>query len=265
MATAPRTKTRPEIDYPTSDGKPMAESDVHRRNMIDLIETLGDRYAADPDVYVSGNLLMFYEEGNRRRHVAPDVFLVRGRPKLPLRENYLLWKEGRGPDLVIELTSRSTRREDQGKKLRLYRDVLQVGEYILFDPNADWLDPPMQGFRREGDAFVPIAWIGAHYLPSEVVGLNFVREGFELRLYDPATGMKIPTRRERIAETQVAIRHFETARREVEAIRGLAEAQLRLAESRLELTETKLLAAEAENDRLRREMEELRRRLSGGA
>ena len=84
MATAPRRSPADrEVDYPTSDGKPMAETDVHRDLMIDLIQTLEDRFAADPEVYVSGNILMFYEEGNRRRHVSPDVFVVRGIPKLP--------------------------------------------------------------------------------------------------------------------------------------------------------------------------------------
>src|SRR5436305_13190373 len=105
MSTTPRRSARRgrdrEIEYPTSDGKPMAETDVHRQNMVDLIETLQDRYADDPDVYVSGNLLLFYNEGDRRTHVAPDVFMVRGVPKLPPRENYLVWEEGKAPDVVI--------------------------------------------------------------------------------------------------------------------------------------------------------------------
>ena len=91
----------------------MAETDFHRDLMIDLIQTLQDRFAADPMVYVSGNLLLFYEEGNRRRHVSPDVFFVRGIPKLPPRINYLIWDEGKGPDLVIEVTSKTTRRKDR--------------------------------------------------------------------------------------------------------------------------------------------------------
>src|SRR5262245_45071808 len=125
MATTPRSR---EVEYPTSDGKPMAETALHARDMIDLIETLRDRFAADPDVYVWGNLLLYYEEGNPRKSVAPDVFFVRGVPKEPPRDYYLLWKEGKGPDVVIEITSKTTRREDQTKKLALYRDVLSVPE-----------------------------------------------------------------------------------------------------------------------------------------
>ena len=53
--------------YPTSDGRPMGETDLHRRVMFDLIESLTMFYAGQK-VYVSGNLLLFYEPGNKRRH-----------------------------------------------------------------------------------------------------------------------------------------------------------------------------------------------------
>jgi len=47
-------------DYPTTDGRPMAETDLHRDLMVDLIRTLQAYYQADEQVYVSGNLLVFY-------------------------------------------------------------------------------------------------------------------------------------------------------------------------------------------------------------
>jgi hypothetical protein len=72
------TKTPRKIEYPTSDGRPLAETDVHRDLMVDLIGTLEDRYENDRMVYVSGNLLVFYHEGDKRKHVAPDVFVVDG-------------------------------------------------------------------------------------------------------------------------------------------------------------------------------------------
>jgi Uma2 family endonuclease len=155
MATSSRRAAGREIEYPTSDGKPMAETDLHRDLMLELIETLKHHYAGDPDVYVSGNLLLFYEPGNKRRHVAPDVFVVRGVEKRR-RDNYLVWEEGKGPDLIIELTSKTTRREDQQKKLALYRDVLKVPEYFLFDPYEDYLKPPFQGYRLVEGQYIPI-------------------------------------------------------------------------------------------------------------
>jgi Uma2 family endonuclease len=250
MATTRRTAAQREVDYPTSDGRPMAETDLHRQDMIDLIETLQDYYAADPNVYVTGNLLLFYEEGNRRKHVAPDVFVVHGVPKLPPRDYYLLWKEGKGPDVVIEVTSKTTRREDQKKKLILYRDVLKVPEYFQFDPTEDYLEPSMQGQRLEAGQYVPIAPVEGR-LPSAVLGLHLERDGLELRLYDPNTGRRLLKPRERTAAEAAARREAEAARREAEAARQRAE--VRVQES------------EAEIERLRRELDALRRGQSGGS
>src|SRR4051794_18767400 len=98
MATAPRTRTAADDDrdiaYPTRDGRPMGETDLHRKKMQELIWTLEDHFAGDSHVYVSGNLLVFYERGDKRKHVSPDVFVVRGVPKLPMRDHYLIWREG---------------------------------------------------------------------------------------------------------------------------------------------------------------------------
>ena len=115
MTTASRHRATREIEYPTGDGKPMAETDVHRDDMVDAIQMLKDHFADRLDVYVTGNLLLFYEEGDPRKHVAPDVFVVRGVEKKD-RDHYLVWTEGKAPDLVIEITSKTTRREDQKKK-----------------------------------------------------------------------------------------------------------------------------------------------------
>src|SRR5207248_2255338 len=99
MATAAATPVFGSRAYPTTDGKPMAETDQHRKLMNALIQTLDQWYAAEPLVYVSGNLLMFYVRGNKRRHISPDVFVVKGVPKGD-RLNYLTWEEGKTPDLA---------------------------------------------------------------------------------------------------------------------------------------------------------------------
>jgi Uma2 family endonuclease len=191
----------------------MAETDLHRDLMVDLIQTLQDYYAHE-QVYVSGNLLVFYVPGDRRRHLAPDVFVVKGVPKHP-RDNYLIWQEGRGPDLVIELTSASTRDEDIDHKLTLYRDELRVPEYFLFDPNLDYLDPPMQGYRLLDGQYVPIEPMDGR-LPSEVLGLHLERDGRMLRLYDPRRGRRLPTTVERAAAAEVEV---ERLRREIDQLR----------------------------------------------
>ena len=206
---------REDNDYPTSDGRPMAETDLHRELMFALIEVLQHRYAGDPDVYVSGDLLIFYEEGNKRRHVAPDVFVVFGVPKGP-RENYLVWQEGKGPDVVIEVTSKTTKAEDLRKKPDLYRDRLGVREYFLFDPRAEYLTPPMQGFRRVKDEFRPIKLVAGR-LPSKVLGLHLERDGTTLRLWDPTTETWLKTAAQRETEATAEV---ERLRREIEQLRA---------------------------------------------
>ncbi len=214
--------------------------------MMDVIQTLLDHFADDPMVYIWGNLLMFYEEGNPRKHVAPDVFFVRGVLKLPLRDHYLIWKEGKGPDVVIEITSKTTRREDQNKKLVLYRDVLKVPEYFQFDPTEDYLRPSLQGCQLRRSHYVPIEPVLGR-LPSEMLGLHLERDGAQLRLFDP------------IAETRLLTRLERATRAEFE--RQLAEAaNLRSEAAQLNL-ETRARLAEAETERLRRELEALRKRL----
>ena len=64
-----------EIEYPESDGEPMGETDLHRDWMTRIIDLLKQRYRGQR-VYVSGNLLVYYEEGDPTKHVAPDAFVV---------------------------------------------------------------------------------------------------------------------------------------------------------------------------------------------
>ena len=227
-------------DYPTSDGRPMAETDYHRKQMIELIQTLEHRFEEDADVYVSGNMLVFYEEGNRRRHLAPDAFVVYGVPKME-RLNYLIWEEGKGPDVVFEITSKTTRAEDTRKKYDLYLNRLGAREYFVFDPFEEYLSPSMQGFRKVAGKFRPVK-PAAGRLPSKVLGLHLERNGKALRLWDPATGGWLRNKDERIAE----------GRERAEAERERAETE-----------RTRADAMTVEVERQRREIEALKRRLAG--
>ena len=67
-ANDPTTATHARIEYPSGDGKPMAETEIHLRDMIETIEVLDDYFAEEPNVYVCGNLLLYYEEGNPRKN-----------------------------------------------------------------------------------------------------------------------------------------------------------------------------------------------------
>lgn len=173
-----------EIEYPTSDGQPMAESTLHRKVMSDLVESLERRYADVPDVWAGGNLFLCYEKGNPAAIVAPDVLLAKGVAKWD-RPNYLLWEE-KPPSLVVEVTSRSTRREDEVKKKTLYERI-GVEEYVLFDPYGEYLRPRLQGYRLTRGQYQPIALEKDGALRSRTTGLTFRPEGERLRLVDTAT------------------------------------------------------------------------------
>ncbi len=179
----------------------MAETDFHRILMTALIGTLDFRFADDPMVYVSGNLLMYYVRGNKRKHVSPDVFVVKGVEK-KLRLNYLTWEEGKTPNAVIEITSKSTRKEDTDTKFVLYRDVLKVKEYFQFDPFGDYLKPDrLRGYRLRKGEYVPIALVDGRML-SLVLGLHLERDSNTLRLYDPETKTWLLTADERAEQAE---------------------------------------------------------------
>ena len=93
--------------------------------------------------------------------------------------------------MVLEVTSRSTRREDQGRKKGVYAS-LGVSEYFLFDPTGDYLRPRLQGMVLRQGRYEPLPAArlpnGEPSLVSETVGLHLRVRGEELRLYDPDKG-----------------------------------------------------------------------------
>lgn len=177
MATIPSPrllKDEAEIDYPSGDGQPMGETPLHRDNLITAVRTLERYFADQPLVYVSGNMFVYYEKGNRHKHV--PIEMVEGR------------------------------------------------------------------------------------LPSEVLGLHLERDGEWLRLYNPATGLWLPTPEEREAALERAHERAEAERQRAEADRRREQAERERAEA-----ERKRLAAELQDsgrevERLRQELAEWRRR-----
>jgi Uma2 family endonuclease len=277
MATVPERPYPPDYDYPDSDGKPMAETPRHRDNLAWLVEMLRTWFLPDPMVYVSGNMLLYYVPGDRRRHVSPDVFVVRGivKDRAPERRCYLVWEEDKAPDTAIELTSKSTRNEDLKVKFQLYQNVLKIQEYFLFDPYEDYLRPSLQGYRLRKGKYAPIRAVGGR-LPSKVLGLHLERGGLDLRLYNPETRLWLPnpaeeraareraeleTERERVAREQaeVARAQAEAGLAQAEAGRAQAEAGRQLERVARELAEVARAQADAEIARLRQELEALRR------
>ena len=183
------------IDYPSGDGKPMAEDDWQRRAILDAFGVLDLHFRDRPDVYVSADLFIYHEEGNPRARVAPDVFVVFGVPKHN-RWTYKLWEEGPAPAFVMEVASRGTWREDEGRKAALY-ERLGVREYWQYDPTGDYLGLHLKGRRLAAGRYEPQPVVesldGTVFLRSETLGLDFRVKGAEERcFFDPATGRRLP-------------------------------------------------------------------------
>jgi hypothetical protein len=200
------------------------------------------RFYEGQQVYVSGDLLVYYERGNPKRFVVPDVFVVKElEPKK--RRIYKLWVEGKGPDVVFETTSRKSKKKDTVTKPALYRQ-LGVKEYFLFDPTEDYLNPPLQGYRLADGHYLPIVPDAQDAFVSEELGLRLQAEDGHLIFSRRATGERLLTSEE--------ARRLEAEGRRLEAEGRRAEAEGR----RLEAEARR--AAEAEVARLRDELRRLR-------
>ena len=195
------------IHYPSSDGLPTAENDAQRSAITYGIGALAHHFRGRPDVYVSGDLLIYYREGDPRTSIAPDVFVVFGVEDRQ-RQNYKLWEEGQAPAFVLEVASPSTWRDDLGRKRSVYAR-LGVREYWQFDPSGDHLPARLQGERlaRAGHyvrQLVVTESDGTLTLRSETLGLELrAAPGREMRFRDPATGDELRSHDEE-AEARLA-------------------------------------------------------------
>ena len=215
------------VVYPCSDGQPMAETSIHGECMMYVTSALRRWFArrGGADVWVGMNNFLYYERGNPRAVVAPDVYVVLGAPAHPLRDTYMLWNEPKGPDFVLEVTSKSTRRDDERRKRDVYV-ALGVREYFLYDPRAEYLVPPLQGFRLRDGEYRALPGVTALSnrgvaVASEVLGLELrdEREAPRLRLHDRATDEDLLTHEEaerarraaegRVAELEARLRALE--------------------------------------------------------
>jgi Uma2 family endonuclease len=197
----------PTSYYPESDGRTMGETDEHRDAMVRIIELLKIRFQNE-QVYVSGDLLLYYEQGNPKKFVVPDAFIAKGL-KQKRRRIYRLWVEGVVPQLTIETTSLKTKKKDTVEKLELYAR-LGVHEYFLFDPTGEYLDPPLQGYRLRNGSYERIVGDIRGVLYSEELDMRLIVEDGELNFYYPQSNERL------LSNQELAIREAE-ARRLAEA------------------------------------------------
>jgi hypothetical protein len=152
------------------------------------------------------------------------------------RRRWVVWNEGKGPDVVIEILSETTRTVDKTTKKEIYATRLRVPEYFWYDPFSG----ERAGWVLHSSTYEPIIPDEHDGLPSQVLGLILVRwqgvhEGVEATWLRWATrdGVVIPTPQEAA----------DAARADAEAARVDAEQAIQDATN---------ARAEAERERQRR-------------
>jgi Uma2 family endonuclease len=273
-----------QLQLPEEDGVPL-ESYYHVLQSALLAEVIHQHFKGRTDYFCGTNMFVFYSreqaqgitdfvEGKRESapYKGPDLLVVVGVDGTKRRKHWVVWDEDdRFPDLIVEITSPSTKSKDTGENLKLFAQVFRTREYFWYDEEAgEWM-----GYRLQGGKYVPTkpneygwrwsevlgAWFGVSELPYRGWRYRW------LRLYD-AEGRLVPTGEE-LAAAERVLREQERARAEAERQRAEQERQRAERErllreqaqqraeqerQRAEQAEQRLAELEAELKRLRGEL-----------
>ena len=177
----------PNIHYPDTDGEPLAETEFQFNPLTEMVHALRVHFERRSDVYVAGDMFVYYRMNVVEANVAPDVFVVFGVEKRT-RRSYMVWREGKAPDFVMEIASAGSYERDIGHKRDVYA-AIGVTEYWRFDPLRECFDPPLVGERLLSGVYSPIAVAedgdGILRGYSALLGLDICVRDDLLRLYDP--------------------------------------------------------------------------------
>jgi len=250
-----------DIEYPETDGEPMAESDFQRKPLTYLVESLALHFQNQKQTYVSGNLLIYYEKKNPKASVAPDVFVVFGVPKQD-RRTYKIWEEGKSPDVAIEITSRTTRKTDEKKKPKLYRK-LGVQEYFQYDPTGDYLQPALRGrMLNEKGRYQKMRAErlkdGTLSITSPLLELQFHLQADRLRVFDPKSQEYLLTYSEEAKARQLAEKNVLQVQKEKEWLQKEKEFAQQKAEQAQQQTELERQQKESAQQLAKKMAEKLR-------
>ena len=212
----------------------MAETEVHVLAIVQLLSALR-HFFRKQNIYVIGNIFLYYRQGNPKAHKAPDVMVVKDVGKHE-RRSFKVWEEKAMPCVVFEITSKETKSEDTVSKPSLYAS-LGIQEYFLFDPLDEYLDQQLMGYRLVDGEYVLMSPNEDGEIFSTELQMVLRPEGKFLRVVDPQTALPVPSLDEAVEMAEQA-----SQRAEQEAQRADAK--------------------EAENIRLRAEIAELRKQRS---
>src|SRR4051812_49414119 len=124
-----------DIEYPDSDGQPIADNTLQFEWIVTIEGGLEALFREREDVFVAGDLLWYPVQGRRDIRVAPDALVVFGRPK-GYRGSYIQHREeGVAPQVVFEVLSPNNRLPEMVRKHQFYQRY-GVEEYYVYDPET---------------------------------------------------------------------------------------------------------------------------------
>ncbi len=179
----PETIVEREVFYPSQIEDEMGETALHYKLISLFYNLLEAFFASRNDVAVAANLMVYYDEGNSKKWLAPDVFVCFG-VENKLRRTFKSWEENVFPQIIFEVASDSTFENDLGGK-RLEYARLGVEEYYLLDPERAYLPSPLMAFRRENGRLSTVQ-IESNRVLSPLLNLEIIDTGKSFRLFNPA-------------------------------------------------------------------------------
>lgn len=208
-----------QADLPCDDGEPM-ETQRHKMQLDLLMDALLPWLEGRSDGYVGGNMFVYYsmKQVRNRDFKGPDFFVALGVPKVE-RLSWVIWEEGKAPDVVIELLSSSTIDQDKHEKKQIYQDRMRVSEYFWFNPfdPDDWA-----GFILQHGAYQPLRPNAQDQLISEALGFSLIRwrgiyKGVDATWLRWATlaGEPLPTPQERAEQERQRAEQAEAQLRQI--------------------------------------------------
>ena len=249
---------QPKDEYPASDGMPMAETEVHIMATVHLLSALRTYFRKRDDVYVIGDMFLYYRQGDPKARKAPDVMVAKGVDATIKRRTYKLWEEKVPPCFAVEITSGGTKLEDIVTKPALYAK-LGISEYFLFDPLHEYLDEQFIGYRLVDGEYTLLEPDSEGNLYSEELDILLGVDDTLLRIVMP-DGEFLPDLEEAVDFLDEAQQRMEQADQRAEQEAQRAEQADQRAEQeaqRAEQEASRRVAAEAEARRLQKRLDEL--------
>ena len=187
-----------EIIYPEQRETDMGEASSHNALMMEFLQALRFFLKSRNDIFVTGNMNVYYEEGNPRKWFAPDILVAFG-VENKNRKVFKIWQEGIFPQVIFEIASETTYENDlYGEKFKLY-ETLGAEEYYLLDAERTYLPAPLMAFRRENGRLKEVQIVNNRVF-SNHLGLEIVQTENNFRLFNPATQNFLFTLQESEAE-----------------------------------------------------------------